>query len=215
MVYVAALARIKKFEALFNSILGRLRRMKDSEGIPCYAVFHKVIDSRGWVPQRRSRVYVVAIRLLGRSSVPFSFPNSLRAARRVQLEDIWDEGPALDTYDTYPVPDPNTVFGRNVSIVLKKVKAYGKKTGTDPCSLPVIIDAGGSKPSFAIGYCPCITAARASSRGFYSLQRGRSLTLSELARLQGMPVRNILMNEGMSPTRLGHAGRARASRASG
>ena len=47
MEIVAALARLHKFKVLFDSVLTRLRRMKDNDGTPCYQVFHKVLGSRG------------------------------------------------------------------------------------------------------------------------------------------------------------------------
>ena len=137
--------------------------------------------------------------------MPFQFPRPLAPSRRAQWAGIWDDGaPVLDTYEHYPVPDPATVVGRNVGIVLDKALAYGKKTGTDPRALPIIIDAGGSRPAFAVGYSPCVTASRAKSRWFFSLQHGRPLTLSELARLQGIPASGIKL-QGVTPPTFGHA----------
>ncbi len=49
----------------------------------------------------------------------------------------------------------------------------------------IILDCGGSKPQWKEGLCPCITATRGQSRDYWSAQRCRRLTLTELMKLQG------------------------------
>ena len=202
---VAALAKLKRFKPLFDSLLARLRRMKDQEGRPEYAVFWKVLNSIGWVPQQRKRVFIVAIKLMGRTSVPFAFPTPLKPHRRVQLESIWDESPVLGSYENYPMPaNPQSGKYRHIQATLGKICAYGRLKQIDPTTVPVVIDTGGTRLAYTIGHTPCLTASRGGQRAFWSLQRGRELTMSEMCRLQGIPPEH-LRAASLSPGQFGHA----------
>ena len=57
-----------------------------------YAVFHKIIDAAGWVPQHRERIYIVCFdRHVFGDGPPFAFPEPPEAAPK--LSDILDENP--------------------------------------------------------------------------------------------------------------------------
>ena len=195
-----------KFKRLYTSIIQRLKKMKDDDGKPAYQVQDEIINSVGWVPQERRRVYIVAINLMGRISVPFNWPHPLQKNRRAQIEDVFDEGPQLQTYHDYPLPPTSGEHNQkrnHVKTVLKLIKQYGKMVDKNPATLPVIIDTGSSRVGWQIGKSPTLTASRGSSHGFWTLQHGRDLTLSEMARLQGLDPKAMKVT--MPPTKFGKA----------
>ena len=164
--------------------------MKEEDGKQAYAVYSKLISSRAWVPQNRHRVYIMAIRLMGRSSVPFKWPKTPR--QPPDLSTIFDnasQSVKVD-YDNYPLP----AAGRSrdhVQDVLDKVKTYAKKTKTEPSEIAAIVDTGGSKVNWSINEAPTVTRTRGGSYAYWSLQHARYLEVKELLRLQGFTPENM------------------------
>ncbi len=69
----------------------------------------------------------------------------------------------------------------------------------------IILDSGGSAPHWVDGLCPCITATRGQSRDYWSAQRLRRLTITELMRLQGADEAMLAgWEDVISPQQMGH-----------
>ena len=77
------------------------------------------------------------------------------------------------------------VCTRNVRNALAAVKVLAAEQGRRAEDLPVVVDAGGTSLNYAVGWSPCLTAARGQTSSFWLLQAGRFMTVSELCRLQG------------------------------
>ena len=57
----------------------------------------------------------------------------------------------------------------------------------DPANMPeLVVNCNGISGEFRNGITPCITAARGQQGGFWLVQQGRMMTVSELLRLQGI-----------------------------
>ena len=152
------------------------------------------INSNGWVPQRRVRLYIIALKNQGNDVVEMCWP-SPREADRVQMKDIFDkDAQTLNTYTNYPLPPPSTKGSTrkrdHIAEVLKKVQALAQKK-CNPVEIPVIVDTGSSNLNWAVGESPTITKSRGQARDFWSLQHGRPLTVVEMLRLQGFPVEDM------------------------
>ena len=170
----------------FLAILQLIAAIVDSRGARVYSIFWKVLDSMlfGGVPQRRTRVWIVLVRRDGRPAIHFTWPEEIPCRH---LDAMFDTGSEkLFSYKDYDecIPKQKTA-ARNIVAALQHVKALALSEGCEPTKYAVIVDIGGSKPSWGVGHCPCITATRASSKAFWSLQHGRRLTISEMLRLQG------------------------------
>ena len=191
--------------------IGVLRKLvKDLEALPdekyggkLYKVCWKLLNSKDFnLPQNRPRVYIVAVRLMGReySEVNYKWPREgvrKAEAQLAPLTDIFDEGPILDTYEHYPLKEAGKIGStgrKNVAAALKAVKKKAHELGVAPESLAVIVDKAAGKPFWMVGRRQCVTKARGGSKALYSLQHARSLTLSELMRLQGFKPKDSEVN---------------------
>ena len=57
--------------------------------------------------------------------------------------------------------------------------------GVDPRRMDAILDIGSSRPHIMHDMCPCLTKARASDMGYFSVKRMRLLEMDEMMKLQG------------------------------
>ena len=176
-------------------------------GKQCYKVFVKVLNSADFrLPQRRERVYIVAVKLCGRAvdTVTLRWPTP---SPRVGLSMVWDsDAVPLNSYTYYPMPSTNTGRKR-IKEMLKLVREWSSAEKASPESIPVVVDIGSSFLVYGRDISPCLTRSRCSNRGYWSLQHGRPLTVSELARLQGFDVKKmkISVSEGQMGAMLGNS----------
>ena len=169
-------------------IVESLQSMVDSEtGGPCYKVFLKTLNSQDFLPQRRERVFFVAIKLCGRpfASINMRWPTPTTP---VPLASIWDTGSVkLQSYKRYPLPKQRTARAA-VEKMLKLVHEWSVTDNVTPKTYPIIVDAGSSKLNYGLNVSPCLTRSRCNARMYWSLMHGRVLSVAELGRLQGFDV---------------------------
>ena len=82
------------------------------------------------------------------------------------------------------------------------VRKKAKEARVVPESIPMVVDIGGSRPSYGTRYAPCLTKSRAGQLGFWSMQHGSSLTVSEMLRLQGIDPEKV-RTKSMTPNQMG------------
>ena len=87
-----------------NTILANIRSIIDNEtGDQCYEVYWDVVNTRsiGLVPQQRERLYIVAIKRMGRRAVPSTWP---KPAPTLDLQDFYDTPRSAPVdYGDYPI----------------------------------------------------------------------------------------------------------------
>jgi len=116
------------------TILAKLRSIVDHEtGDQCYDVFWDVVNSRniGLVPQQRERLYIVAIKRVGRRSVPFMWPRPVPA---LDLQYFYDTPRSAQVdYDNYPLDKfTSKTTQRNLKAAVAKIKDLARAEGKDP-----------------------------------------------------------------------------------
>ena len=79
-----------------------LQRMRDPADKPAYFVVHKNNNSAEWGPQKRKRVFIVASKLKGRTSVDFQWPQPPRRPREIGR--IFDDVTIRKSYKHYKLP---------------------------------------------------------------------------------------------------------------
>ena len=86
-----------------NTILAKIRSIIDNAtGDKCYEVHWDVVHTRsiGLVPQQRERLYIVAIKRMGRRAVPFTWP---KPAPTLDLQEFYDTPRSAPVdYGDYP-----------------------------------------------------------------------------------------------------------------
>ena len=179
----------------FNDIITRLREIVDPQtGENAYKVFAKILNSCDFrLPQRRERVYIVAVKACGRphDSIVMRWPQPLSP---VGLASIIDAGSVpLSDYTRYPMP--KTKMGRkNVEEMLELLHTLAAARGTRAEMYPVVVDVGSSNLNFGLDVCPTLTRSRTASRGFWWMQHGRPLRLTEMLRAQGLDPQSLKIN---------------------
>ena len=175
---------LHRHQDVFLDIISRLNAMTTGTK-KLYKVFSKVLNTKDYgLPQRRERVFIVAIALRGRSceTVTLRWPQPMPA---VGLQGIWDrDALLLKSYARYPFPSTK-VGKKNVKAMLQLVKLWSKDEDTLPTSYLVIADLGSSSLNYGLDVSPTLTKTRTSSCDYWSLQHGKKLSIMELARLQG------------------------------
>ena len=77
--------------------------------------------------------------------------------------------------------------------------------GYNPEKDPAVIDHGATRGGVTYGMSPTLTASRAKTGGFWLLHKGRTMTLCEMMRLQGLRPSRFALPPGMCQSALGHA----------
>ncbi|CAE7847099.1 bsp6IM [Symbiodinium necroappetens] len=155
-----------------NIILGVLARMQDSKGKKLYHVEHRVLNLcvHGHIPQNRSRLFVVGLRLDRLQGREFSWPCEIPT---LPLSDFVKgkakQGPL------------NNTEAKNLISVQRKFAKTGRSLKDK-----WVIDLSASEPHAMHDVSPCLTRTRAGSGGHYLSWLGRKMTDSEIFGLQGM-----------------------------
>lgn len=187
----------------FDRILKALRSMRNN----MYLVAWRVLNTEHHgIPQHRDRVYMVGIRrdMHGRFG-KFSWPHRIPALPLTQF--LKEECPiAPATNRLRRVRRFAKLSPRGVRKRLAQGWRRARRRGISLLNVdrPVIIDVDGFKGTYMVGRCPCITRSRGGTR-FFVAPYGRRLYVSELLRLQGLPV-SILKHSrkcGISDSKLG------------
>ena len=186
---------VEQHPKTFNDIVERLRAMVDPQtGQKAYKVFAKLLNSSDFrIPQRRERVYIVAIKTCGRSqdSIVMRWPAPLTPA---PLSTILDgDNVAVTDYSRYPMPKTKT--GKNrVMEMLELLRHWGSERGTRPEMYPCVVDIGSSNLNYGVDIVPTLTKSRAAARGFWSMQHARPLRITEMLRAQGFDPQSLNIN---------------------
>lgn len=164
----------KKNKGVLQTIAGQLKALG-------YKVHARVLDARQYnVPQKRRRVYVVAVR---EDSVAFDFkwPEKLTGITQPKFTRIMDPyNKASDKPGRLPTTDRQ-------KILVKKAFNQVFKAGVNPLRVPVIVDIDSSLKfaTHEINQSPTLTRTRGSQGGYWISTRGRRMSTAELLRLQG------------------------------
>ena len=179
-------------------ISGTLRKLVKALCSMQYKTHKKIMDTcTHGVPQRRKRLYIVAIRqdsCVRRFNFPRGFPLPQGAAKSLLGADDCAS----------PTTLPAAKFARrNVKLQFKRVLWRG----VDPRKTFVAVDMHASpKYRTAKAHClPTLTASRASSCGWWISSVGRPITVSELLRFQGMTANDVRgWTDAVSKNQMGH-----------
>ena len=179
----SALAQFAKHANFYRALKRRLRNAGNDVGLN-YILKDAVLNSSRYVPQNRSRTYLVGIRsdtirynAVGGVDI---FPNP-PAHRLFSMADIV----VPLTTDWKMLPD-DPAKAKRVANAVRQAQLHG----TNAFIEPVIIDTGASDKfaTFRIAEVPAITRTRAQTRnGYWCSTKGGHLTVLELAMLQGFP----------------------------
>ena len=182
----------QKHEATLNTIVKKIEAIIDrASGEPCYDVYMKTLNSLkvGCVPQSRERIYIVAVKRMGRSSVTFEWPSDVEP---LELDIIYDQPrPPFANYSNYPLDRFSPMVQAHISKALEVIKAMASDEGKPATDYGVIIDMGSSKLNMGIGYSPCLTATRCKGLSYMDLQTAKRLSCKEMMRLQGFTTDEI------------------------
>ena len=146
-----------------------------------YSVSWKILHcNEHGLPQHRERVIIVGLKN-NKIVNPFEWPTPTKMR---SLKSIFD----LPTPADEPAPpELNNTNLKNLTSIMEKFKEAPQKLS----ATENVANIGGSSPHIMMNMCPCLTKQRAASRAYFSLSRQRSLTLADMARLQGVPAQDI------------------------
>ncbi|CAK0854597.1 unnamed protein product [Prorocentrum cordatum] len=175
-----------KHFGVYSYIMHSLRRI----GNCCYSVTDHVVDTKDYgVPQRRKRLYIVALHKSAVPSIPvFQMPAPLPVPSLESDFDMQLKG-CLDDVPDYSIP--------NLFEAMKKVF----KKGGNPCTETWIMDIlGGGKNWVTVekNLCPTITANRGYGGGYFISNLMRFTTHEELAKLQGVNMQGVVIPDTVS-----------------
>ena len=133
------------------------------------------------------RLYIVCV-ARGHSDAAsrFAWPLPSAPSPGALLKRVFDKGSeTLATYAQYPLPLLRQMLMRkNVGHVLTQVRGVFAGRENRLTRVPILIDGGYMKYTWHIKNCMCITASHAANTSIWSLQHGRPLSTTELAKLQ-------------------------------
>ncbi len=185
----------------FHLFLKHIREMKDATNAPLYMLGWKILDSADFgLAQRRRRVYVVGLRAdrygPKHGHPPFSWPSPVACPG---LQTFFD---TPETFAASGTPCKLTTTGaqRNLGKAFAKLLAKG----LDPLTTTAVVDLGmgPKRANFAVDRSPTLTASRCASPGsYYVTSLRRPLSVSELARLQGIELTRF--NKPLAPRHMG------------
>lgn len=152
-----------------------------------YEVHWKILNTNDHgLPQSRPRFYLVAMRVHTSGECPptFTWPQPIG---HIPLSKLLEPAHAAQT-SLAPTP----IAGRKLQVLQQgreRMIACGRNPDTELC----VIDLGSSlKWSSTMHECsPCLTASRCRGGGFYMTKVNRMMTVPEMCRLQGIPVRRF------------------------
>ena len=78
----------------------------------------------------------------------------------------------------------NTTELKNVHSAYKAIKS----SGFNPRTEKYVLNIGGTSPHYNYEYSPCLTRSRCASRGYWLSWLQRKIKVSEMWRLQGIPI---------------------------
>ena len=165
-----------------------------------YIVNLNILDSYevGGVPQRRRRLYVVAMKsdtIIDGCDfddvMEHVWPPPITPS---PLSSIFDPGPYVGALPTAPHARAKVLeLIESLSAGLR----FERFSRARLCRLPVAQDCFGRSGAFTVDHTPCLTSRRAEDGGFWMFQRGRSLSIAEMFRLQGLELAD-LRSEGVT-----------------
>lgn len=173
-----ALAQFQKHKNFYDGLLRRLRKAGASVGLG-YIVVVKVLNSRFYVPQNRSRTYIVGIR-----------NDTLRHNAAKGIE-VFPAPPSRPRFTLADVVVPLTTDFKMLPDDDKKAARVGKavrEAKVNAYLTPVVVDIGASDKfsTFRVAEVPTITRTRSSQKeGYWCTTKGGVLTAGELAACQG------------------------------
>lgn len=186
---------LKQHPKDFLTILQEFEGITDAAGLPAYDIKFRLLNSKdvGGVPQNRERVYIV-----GRKKTSIiaglTWPSAMA---RKELREVLDNDGLMPSLMACLPPKVQTstdggVHFRNVlSAIVDFQSKLGRRISVKDLQ-DVVVNDGGSKSHYNVGYAPCLTASR-GRLGFWLPAQGRRLRPSEMARLQGIN-RTIVAN---------------------
>ena len=161
----------KKFRPVLLGIHAALKKLG-------YVMWTRVLDSADFrVPQKRRRLFLVAIRQDSRRS-PFKWPKPLGTRRLEEVLDPWNK--ATDKAGRLPTGERACKLAK---LAYKKI--YAK--GVNPIHTPCAVDIGCTEKwlTWGVNISRTLCRGRAASGGFWLSSRGRKTTLTEMMRISG------------------------------
>ena len=160
-----------------NAALKALHDVTNEAGRAFYNVYCKVLKTDDFgVPQRRKRVYVVAV--AAHLDHGFEFPEAVGCGDG--LTDILDDGSAVAqrccSIDELPEGAISTATAFE-----SMVSAYANMSPEEHTQHIVVDTGAGRGKRYKANRLPTLTATRCTSQAYYSLNLRRRLTLNELA----------------------------------
>jgi DNA-cytosine methyltransferase len=168
-----------------------------------YQVHHKVLNTRDHgVPHQRDRIWLVAIR---NDSVKrqFTWPSPV-PLQYTAADCLLPFNPETDNCKALP---PKTGKDNRSRELVKLAYMKCLQLGLDPRKHIVFTDVDCSIKfsTYSAGYLPCMTATRASTRGWWVSTRGRRIYLPELFRFQGLHEADVPWQQaGVTPKQMAH-----------
>ncbi len=185
---------------VLHNILAVLHGIVDNRGRPVFVLSYKTLDTADFgLPQRRRRIYIVGMRTdcygTAHGNPEFAWPPAAAC-------------PAIAAFLATDCPqetDSSSTLIHTATLERNLGKGFAKLASRFRGGLPdAIIDvgAGPNRSCMGIGVCPTITAGRAAAHGYFWTTRGRTLTTSEMARLQGVDLERF-QDAGLTDQQLG------------
>ena len=152
-----------------------------------YHVFCHLLDTsvHGGLPQHRERVYIVAVRRMGRT-LTFNWPAAVPCIPICEILQM--DRRKLPSLDAFPFQSIKSKHERDlIRQAITVVKERAANQGRSATSFNPIVDASGIRLNMMMDKCPTITYSHGLARGYFSLSHGTRLSARELLRLQGLP----------------------------
>ena len=172
----------------FLKVLTAFTEIKSESGNVVYDVKYKLLNSKavGGVPQNRSRVYIVGRK---RDAIisKMCWPAEVRTK---DLSAVLDQDGYADSLQACLPPRVASsadggIYFKNVLAAIIAYQAKQKRKLSPRDLDGMVINDGGVKHHYNIGYSPCLTASGCKV-GFWLPAQGRRMRVAEISRLQGI-----------------------------